>query len=599
MFWHKSNFNRHELRTMANAARFLAIDSIQTASSGHPGVALGFADVMTTLVANHLKFDSDNGEWADRDRMVLSMGHASALLYGVLHLAGYPISRDKLKSFRKIGGLPGHPERNLKIGVEMTTGPLGQGLASAVGVAIACPQSKVYVMASDGDLMEGVAMEAASFAGHRKLRNLIVLWDNNGITIDGRAATSDDIPAKFRAMGWNTIELDGMNPREVDRAIRIAKKMRSPALLACKTVIGFGSRDAGTERVHGAPLAYDDAIRVMSALSPDFENAAALWKKLARSKRAAAHKSIARQKIKHFTVPDITAKDYSTRELFNIAIRAAVKKNPDLIVGGSADLSHSTGAAPDEKNYIHYGVREHAMAAIMNGLAMSGLYPYGSTFLTFSDYMRGAMRMAALMNLPALFVFSHDSIALGEDGPTHQPVEQLPGLRMIPNMTVFRPCNLAEMFLCLRRHFDGGGPSAIILSRQAFQNIPDNKDANVAGYVIAGDKNARVKLIATGADVALALAVREKLESEKIRAAVMSVPSLELLMRENRDAIAKFLGGGFSVWIEASAQIPPFQTSMIVRISNFGESGNGVDVYKKYGFDADYIAGKIIKKINA
>ncbi|MDR3208936.1 MAG: hypothetical protein LBT45_03760 [Rickettsiales bacterium] len=597
MFWKKSVFDKRELRVMANAARLLALDSIQTAGSGHPGVALGFADVITTLFANHLQFDPKVGDWEDRDRLVLSMGHASALLYSVLHLAGYPVSRQKLRTFRRIGGLPGHPERNPKMGVELTTGPLGQGFASAVGIALARPGNKVYVLASDGDLMEGVTQEAASFAGFRKLRNLIVLWDDNGITIDGPAATSENVPAKFRAMGWNTIELNGMNAHEVDRALRIARKMKSPVLLACKTIIGFGSKDAGTERVHGAPLDYDDGLRLISELTDDFEAAKILWKRLSGARKDNGRKSEARQKIKLFAAPEVSKKECSTRELFNVMIKSAAEKNPGLIVGGSADLSNSTGSLLDGKDYIHYGVREHAMAAIMNGLAASGVYPYGGTFLVFSDYMRGAMREAAIMNLPVLFVFSHDSIALGEDGPTHQPVEQLPSLRMIPNMAVFRPCNAREMFLCLKRHFDSGAPSAIILSRQAFAQVPENTAANCGCYVALGTKNAQVKLIATGSEVALAAAIRGILELKNIRAAVLSVPSMEVMMKENRGELARFLSGGFAVWLEASAQMPPFSVSMIVRVANFGESGGGADIYKKYGFDAEYIAEEIAKKI--
>jgi transketolase len=593
MFRKKSSFGQKELHRMANAARLLALDAIQAAGSGHPGVALGFADVIATLYANHLDFDPLLGDWDNRDRAVLSMGHAAALLYAVLHLLGYPISRDKLKAYRKIGGLPGHPERNPKIGIEMTTGPLGQGFASAVGIAMARPENKVYVMASDGDLMEGVSMEAASLAGTRGLRNLIVMWDDNGITIDGKAETQDDIPAKFRAMGWGTIELDGMNPREIDRAIGRAKKMKSPVLLCCKTIIGYSSRHAGTEKVHGSPLAYDDAMRVMSNLSRDYEIGSSLWKKLADSKANAGkdRRSAAAQKVKSFEMPEIPTKDYSTRELFNIVMKSAVRKNPDIIVGGSADLSQSTGSFADNKNYIHYGVREHAMGAVMNGLAIGGLYPYGGTFLVFSDYMRPAIRQAALMGLPVLFVFSHDSIAVGGDGPTHQPVEQLPALRAIPNLNVFRPCNLTETFLCLKSHFAGGRPSAIILSRQAFGIVPEKLGAGISGYIVAGTKNAAVKLCATGSEVALALSVRDILESKKIKAAVISVVSAELFEHN-----LLWQGAGFKVWIEASSE-RPLGFDMAVGINGFGESGPGDEIYKKYGFDARRIAGEIIKKL--
>ncbi|MDR1027506.1 MAG: hypothetical protein LBL46_03765 [Rickettsiales bacterium] len=610
MFGRKSLFDARELKTMANAARMISLEEIQTAASGHPGVALGFADVMTTLFANHLNFDPTRGDWAGRDRFVLSAGHASALLYAVLHLAGFPITREKLKSFRRIGGLPGHPERDLRLGIEMTTGPLGQGLASAVGIAIAKPDVKVFVAVSDGDLMEGVASEAASLAGFRRLRNLIVLWDDNNITIDGQPARSEDIPARFRATGWNTIEIDGNDPREINRAIRIAKKMRAPVLICCRTKIGLGSALENTADAHGKPLDYADAMRMMSELSADFDAAAPLWKILKESKSNphpsfATARKLAKQnvpapasggRIKPVGMPK--SERGPTRELFNRAINAAIAKNPDLIFGGAADLTDSTGARVPEKNLIHFGVREFAMAAAANGMAMSGLRPFCATFLVFSDYMRPAIRLAALMRLPTLFVFSHDSIALGEDGPTHQPVEQLPSLRLIPGLRVFRPCNMSEMFLCLRKHFDSPGPSAIITTRQAFENPPDAGDAHAAGYIIYGAKNARVRFIATGSEVALAIAAAKVLESKKITAAVMSAPSLELMMKENRGPLAEFIGSGFSVWIEASAQIPPFSVSMIVRQSIFGESGPGAEVYKKSGFDAEYIADEIMKKIN-
>lgn len=589
MFWKKSGFDQNEIRIMANAARLLAVDMIQHAKSGHPGMPLGFADVVATLFANHLRFDPKVGDWEDRDRVILSAGHASALLYSVLHLAGYPISRDKLKTFRQLGGLSGHPERDVKQGVEMSTGPLGQGFASAVGIAIARPLNNVYVLASDGDLMEGVAMEAASFAGFRKLKNLIAIWDNNNITIDGAPATTDDIPAKFRAMGWNTIEINGLSPKEIDRALSFAKKMKAPVLIAAKTIIGYGSRIAGTSKVHGAsPLEYDDAMQLMSNLTRDFEHGVALWKKLADSKHDKSHRPESIQKVKPFPMPMSSGKDASTREIFNAVITSAVQKNPDLIIGGSADLSYATGSFVDNDNFIHYGIREHAMGAVMNGLAMSGLYPFGGTFLVFGDYMRPSIRLAAMMKLPTLFVFSHDSIAVGEDGPTHQPVEQLSSLRLIPGLKVFRPCNMEEVFQCINMHFEGTGPTAIILSRQAFRNIPANADTNPIGWTVMGSKKTIVKLIATGSEVALALEVHKKLELNGIKSDVLSVPCVGLFRPKSAP---------FSVWIEASAGPPPYDVDMVVGIDNFGLSGDGMTVYKKFGFDAEKIATDIIKKI--
>jgi len=588
-------FNKKELSTMANAARLLALEAIQTAGSGHVGAALGFADVITTLFANHLRFDPLNGEWSERDRFILSPGHASALLYAVLHLAGYPVPRKALKSFRRIGGLPGHPELNPRMGVEMTTGPLGQGVASAVGVAMACPDSKVYAAASDGDLMEGVALEAAAFASVQNLGNLIVLWDDNGITIDGPAADAN-IPARFQAMGWEVITLDGMNPSEIDNALGAAVKAKRPVLLACKTIIGYGCRDQGTSKAHGAPLDEADAAEFTARLSRDLTAGADLWAKLANSKAGKSDGQSGREaEVKVFSMPAATPRDYATRELFNLVMKAAVSANPNLIIGGSADLGASTGAKVGASNYINYGVREHAMGAIMNGLALCGMRPYGSTFLAFSDYMRPAARLAAMMNLPVLFVFSHDSIALGEDGPTHQPIEQLPSLRLIPNLAVLRPCNLREVFLCLKHHFASGGPSAIITSRQAFPSVPDcGAAASVSGYIVAGDKGAKVKLFASGSEVALALAVREILAAKKITAAVISAPSLELLKQE----FIQMAAGAFSVWIEASAQTSPLPVSMAVRIDGFGASDRGDAVYARFGFDAAAIAKKIITRLS-
>ncbi|MDR2769990.1 MAG: transketolase family protein [Rickettsiales bacterium] len=581
-------FNKKELKIMADAARLLALDAIQTAGSGHPGVALGFADVMTALYANHLRFDPRRGDWPGRDRFILSMGHASALLYAVLHLAGYPLPREKLKLFRRIGGMPGHPERNLAAGIEMTSGPLGQGLASAVGIAMAAPDVKVYAACSDGDLMEGVAMEAASLAGYRGLRNLIVLWDDNRITIDGAPATRDDMPAKFRDMGWNTVELDGMNPGEVDKALGIAKKKKGPVLLACRTVIGYGSAREGTAASHGSPLEYADGLRVISGLTPAFEAAAPMWARLAASK--APQRPAKPARVKAFEMPQLETAPASTRELFAHVIRAAVEKNPGLVIGGSADLSASTGAYAEAGNFIHYGIREHAMGAVMNGLAMGGLFPYGATFLAFSDYMRPPIRLAALMGLPVLFVFSHDSIALGEDGPTHQPVEQLPALRLVPNLRVMRPCNLREVYLCVSEHFKSGGPSAIILSRQSFAPVPESVDADAHGYVASGPRDADVRIVATGSEVALGLAVRSALERRGVSAAVFSAPIIDAVR------IGGFAAGGRSAWIEASAQAAPFAADMTVGVAAFGQSGPGADVYMAAGFDAEKIAARLGEK---
>ena len=592
MFWKKYLFNNKELPVMADAVRVLALDMIQNANSGHPGVALGFADVITTLYANHLKFNPVVPDWDARDKVILSKGHASAMLYATLHLAGYPITRERLNSFRKIGGLPGHPERDLKLGVEMTTGPLGQGLASAVGLAmshkISGSKAKVFVLAGDGDLMEGVALEAAEFAGTQKLRNLIVLWDNNDTTIDGKPVAPKNIPAKFRDIGWNTIELNGNKPRQINRALGVARRMRGPVLLACKTVIGLGSELAGTPAVHGSPLKYDDAMRLISKLSETFDDAAMLWKKLVAVKTAPnisyAPETVSR--VKAFKMPSLSAqKNYSTREMFRAIIEEIVSKNPSLIIGGSADLAASTGVFPEAPLYVHYGIREHAMGAIMNGLAMGGLQPYGSTFLVFSDYMRGAMRMSAMMNLPVLYVFSHDSIALGEDGSTHQPVEQLPGLRLVPNLRVYRPSNMQELHLCLKQHYEAGGPSVLILTRQGFSRVPDSSAADAAPYLLSGAASAKLRLVASGSEVQLALSVQERLAAAGLKVAVWSMP-----------VMGKMDDKATNVFIEASAEHPCW-ADKVFNVTHYGESGPGADVYKHYGFDAAHIAAEILKKL--
>ncbi|MCL2338622.1 MAG: transketolase [Proteobacteria bacterium] len=639
-FWNhqKSNFTPLELHVMADAVRALSIDQIQAAQSGHPGAPLGMADVITTLFANHLRFNPNVPNWPDRDRFVLSMGHASAMLYATLHLAGYDVSIDDLRAFRQLGArTQGHPEYGMLPGIETSTGPLGQGLANAVGMALAAKikserrktkdEKRVYCMCSDGDLMEGISQEAISFAGHYGLDNLIVMWDDNGISIDGPVATSDDMASRFLASGWATIEIDGLNPREIDQALHIARGMKKPVMIACKTRIGYLSEHAGTAVVHGAPLAPADAAAVLQKLGRDGAPftvqpaAAALWESLrdinteTPAPGAPDESSEPERVVESDIFENLNSCDNpeSTRKIFGRAIKIAMENWGDKLIGGSADLTPNNDTRPDNAtditprdargNYIHYGVREHGMAAIMNGLALSGFQPYGGTFLVFSDYMRPAIRMSAMMKLPVIYVFTHDSIALGEDGATHQPVEQLASLRLIPNLNVMRPCNAAEVAVCLEfalRRADG--PTALVLSRQEFQNPPNTAapdDIEKGGYVIkSGYNNAQITIIATGAEVALALDVQKILEKAGRSARVVSMPCDEIFRKQPKAYQHKIIKG-FTYSIEAGVTDGwGWHTQWAYGMTAFGAGGRGDAVYKHFGFDAEQLAARILLKFD-
>ncbi|MCL1902144.1 MAG: transketolase [Alphaproteobacteria bacterium] len=639
LFNRRDNFNAIELRAMANAVRALSIDQVQAAQSGHPGAPLGMADVITTLFANHLRFNPNVPDWADRDRFVLSMGHASAMLYATLYLSGYDVSVDDLRAFRQLGArTQGHPEYGALPGIETSTGPLGQGLANAVGMALATKiksaresqtsnfKPQIYCMCSDGDLMEGISQEAISFAGHYKLDNLVVMWDDNGISIDGKVATSEDMPARFLAANWATIEIDGMNTLEINRALTLTRRLKKPTLIVCKTQIGYLSELAGTATVHGTPLTAADAAAVYQKLGrdgPPFTiqaNADALWARLRNIKintPTFSESPETKDVVFDLPIPDIIAtlapstKPESTRRIFGRAIKITLDAWPDKIIGGSADLTPSNNTRPDDAkdikagdyrgNYIRYGVREHGMAAIMNGLALSGFRPYGGTFLVFSDYMRPAIRLSALMKQPVLYVFTHDSVALGEDGVTHQPIEHLASLRMIPNMIVMRPCNAAEVASCMEfalRCEDG--PVALVLTRQDFPNPPDvaaPDDIEYGGYIISESPRPTVTIIATGSEVSLALEVQKKLASAKVSANVVSMPSCEIF-RLHSDKYKRTILRGHVTVIEAGATYAWHEfADDIVGIDTFGEGGPGAEVYKHFGFDASSIAARIRKNI--
>jgi transketolase len=578
-------------RLTANTLRMLAADAVQQAKSGHPGLPLGAADVATVLWTRFLKHNPADPTWFNRDRFILSAGHGSALLYALLHLNGYPMPLEELKRFRQWDShTPGHPEYDPQRGVETTTGPLGQGFGNAVGIAIAermlaarfnrpefpLVDHYTYVLASDGDLMEGVSHEAASLAGHLGLSRLIVLFDDNGISIDGPTdlTCSDDVMGRFAAYGWHTQRVDGHDMAAVDAALRAAQdETERPSLIACRTHIGYGSPRQDTARVHGAPLGEEDLRRTKEALDwplePWFNVPAAVYERLVRTReRGAAQQAEWEALWDNYRTrnPELAAQwellvngklpggweaALPTFEGQAMATRAASGKVLDAIaphlpwlVGGSADLTGSNNTRPQgaegvrrdgfSSSYLFFGVREHGMGAILNGLALHGLRPYGGTFLVFSDYMRPTIRLAAMMGLPVIYVFTHDSIGLGEDGPTHQPVEHLTALRVVPNLVVIRPADANETAAAWKTALERKeGPTALILTRQGLPVVsPTPSEVERGAYVLApsGAEGGipDIVLVATGSEVHLALAARERLAEEGILAWVVSMPSWEL-----------------------------------------------------------------------
>ena len=590
-------YNSKDLKEMASAVRAYALRALRSARSGHVGIVLGCADIITTIYANWLRYG--------RDRFVLSAGHGSALLYSVLKLAGYDVGN--LEAFRKIGGLPGHPEYGID-GVDATTGPLGQGIGNAVGMALAEKINKtdscVYCLCSDGDLMEGVASEAIAFAGRYRLNNLVLLWADNGVSIDGVAQNELDIAQRMSAAGWHVICVDGDDFVRLNRALQNARKSAMPVFLQCKTQIGHGSSMAGSNKAHGFSL--DDSELKMLILNNSSFVGEKLWAEI-----ASEHKETL-QYINEINLPNVVLPNVgdsmSTRQLsgiyLNLLLGAGVK-----LIGGSADLGSSTNTklmssreitADDfSGNYVNYGVREHAMAAIMNGMSVCGLRVYGSTFLVFSDYMRPSIRLSALSGLPVVYVFTHDSIAVGEDGPTHQPVEQLPSLRLIPNLNVFRPCNGVEIAYAWRRALsEKNKPTCIVLSRQAIRLIdtPLGADLSRGAYIIraAKTKKARITLVATGSEVSLAVSVAEQL-GDMVQ--VVSMPSVADFRMQDNEYKQSVLSG-FVVAIEAAATAPWFEfADAVVGIDRFGMSGDGDLVYNGLGFNVDAIVCDIKDKI--
>lgn len=650
---------------MANAIRFLAIDAVEKAKSGHPGMPMGMADVATVLFSRFLKFDAADPAWPDRDRFVLSAGHGSMLLYALLYLTGYEgVTSDELGAFRQWGSkTPGHPEYGHTPGVETTTGPLGQGIATAVGMALAerlmnarfgddFVDHYTYVIAGDGCLMEGLSHEAISLAGHLGLNRLIVLFDDNQISIDGATSLScsDDQLARFKASGWSASRIDGHDPEAIAAAIEQARRSDRPSLIACRTVIGFGAPNRqGTEKAHGAPLGADEIAKTRAALDwphAPFQIPPSVlepWREIgARGKgarrswiertrrlnsagRSPFHDALNRNLPCGYAeaITEIRNRfaaerpDIATRQASQLVIDRIAEALPNLL-GGSADLTHSnlTRAKSHqpvrsdhfEGSYIHYGVREHAMAAAMNGIALhGGFIPYGGTFLTFADYSRPAIRLAALMGIRVIHVMTHDSIGLGEDGPTHQPVEHLASLRAIPNLLVFRPADAvetAEAWDCALR--SQTSPSVLCLSRQALPTFREadgdtNLVARGAYVVVEPDGGRDVTLIATGSEVSIALHAATLLASVSIRAAVVSAPCFDLFRQQSREYRTEVLGNVPRIGVEAAVEGDWARwlgdDGEFVGMTGFGASAPAETLYREFGITADGVAKAALRCI--
>ncbi|OWV73145.1 transketolase [Rhizobium sp. R634] len=654
------------IRDLANAIRVLSIDAVEAAKSGHPGMPMGMADAAAVLFGRHLKFDSSEPGWPDRDRFVLSNGHGSMLLYSLLHLTGYEdMTIEQVRNFRQWGSkTPGHPEYGHTAGVETTTGPLGQGIASAVGMAIAerrlstefgaaLVDHRTYVFCGDGCLMEGVGQEAASLAGHLQLGKLIVLYDDNSITIDGSTAIafSEDVLARFDAYGWHTQRVDGHDPDTIDAAISQAKAEASrPSLIALKTIIGYGSPSrAGTSSVHGAPLGASEAAATKAVYgwtADTFEIPAPIlktWREVG-AKGAKARKdwqarleaagADVRSEFERRTAGSLPARyeeavnaakaklldkpqSVATRKASQIALEALTELLPEMI-GGSADLTHSnltrvpavdsdfTAAASGR--YVSYGVREFAMAAAMNGMAAhGGVIPYGGTFLVFSDYCRNAIRVAALMGVRSIFVMTHDSIGLGEDGPTHQPVEHLASLRAMPNLHVFRPADTIETLECWDLAITSKNtPSVLALSRQ---NVPQlraqrdgiNRCARGAYVLREASSERAVTIIATGTEVALAIQAADELEARNVPAAVVSMPGWDLFEQQPKDYRSSVLGNAPRIAVEALSKFGWTRyvdsEDDVIGMSGFGASAPAETLYEQFGITRDAIVTRALARI--
>jgi len=654
-----SDHSDSQLRDMANAIRALSMDAVEQAKSGHPGMPLGTADMATVLFSQFLKHDPAHSDWPDRDRFVLSAGHGSMLLYSLLYLCGYPdIDIDEIRRFRQIGSrTAGHPEYGAAAGIETTTGPLGQGLATAVGMALAerlmaarfgdaIVDHRTFVLASDGDLMEGISHEAISLAGHLRLSKLTVLYDSNDISIDGATglALSDDAKQRFTASGWDAFDADGHDPVALAGAIEAALATDKPAMIVCRTRIGYGApTKEGSEASHGAPLGAEEIAGARERLDwphPPFVVPAdilSLWREAGvqraqehaewRQRLAAADTALRGEfeRVSSGQLPgDWSAavaqfKRSLAAEQPKIASRVASQKMLEVLaqalpelVGGSADLSGSNGtraagmkavsAADFRGNYVHYGVREHAMAAAMNGMALhGGCIPYAGTFLIFSDYCRPAIRLSALMGQRVIYVMTHDSIGLGEDGPTHQPVEHLAALRAMPNLKVFRPADAMETAECWEAAIENNsGPSVLALSRQGLpaQRLAESEENLSArgGYVLheASGGAARVVLLATGSEIAIAAQAREILQGEGHPTRVVSLPCWELFDAQDQAYRDDVLGGtAVQIGIEAAASFGWERylgvDGIMIGMQSFGASAPAGELYAQFGITVEAV----------
>jgi transketolase len=650
------------IRTLANAIRALSMDAVEAANSGHPGMPMGMADAATVLWGEFLKYDPADPKWPDRDRFVLSAGHGSMLLYSLLHLTGYARPTiDDIRNFRQLGSpCAGHPENFLLEGVEATTGPLGQGLAMAVGMAIAerhlnaafgddLVDHRTWVIAGDGCLMEGINHEAAGLAGHLGLGRLNVLWDDNRITIDGATdlSTSEDVEARYAAYGWHSVRCDGLDAADVRRALTEALADPRPSLIACRTIIGFGApHKQGTAATHGSALGVEEVAAARATLgweAPPFEiptDIAATWRALGDRSKAERHAWDARLAASEARdeflrrmegrFPEGSTRDAYLDELAAHPQNVATRKSSELAlewindflpetIGGSADLTGSNntktkGQKPLTKDdysgrYLYYGIREFGMAAAMNGMALhGGVIPYGGTFLIFTDYCRPAIRLSALQEVRVIYVMTHDSIGLGEDGPTHQPVEQLVGLRAIPDLAVFRPADAVETAECwslaLRRT---DGPSLLALSRQNLPQLRLERSAELlsargAYRLRAATAPRRVVLIATGSEVHLALAVADALEARGIGADLVSMPSWDHFDAQDAAYRADILpAAALIVSIEAGATLGweryTGRSGLNIGLDRFGASAPAEDLYRRFGFTVEAIVPRILERL--
>ncbi len=644
---------------LANCIRFLSIDAVQKANSGHPGMPMGMADVATVLFKKFLRFNPKNPDWLNRDRFVLSAGHGSMLLYSLLYLTGYKsISINNIKKFRQLNSIcAGHPEYHPKTGIETTTGPLGQGISNAVGFAIAeeilknklskdLINHKTYVLAGDGCLMEGISHEAMSLAGHLKLKNLVMLFDNNSISIDGptNLAVSDNFKKRFEGYGWDYISINGHNEKEIFKALKKVQKAKKPTVISCKTKIGYGSPNkSGKASSHGSPLGVDEIKLVRKALNwktkPfDIPNKILNeWRKIGQRGEILEkkwNKALKRKKIKfnqnlknNFTTVLKKEKENAIKEPKSLATRKcsemtlnALTKQKNNLIGGSADLAGSNNTKTKNHkiikpgdftgDYIHYGVREHAMSGVMNGIALhSNLIPYGGTFLIFSDYCKPSIRLSALMKKRVIYVMTHDSIGLGEDGPTHQPIEQLSGLRAIPNLNVFRPADRIETIECWEHALKSSKtPSVLSLTRQNLNPVRktySNKNlCSLGAYeVLRTNKKINLTILASGSEVNLALEVSHKLAKDKIYSKVISMPSMELFELQSKSYKNKILEETkFKISIEAGSsdcwKKYVGDNGIAFGIDEFGKSAPYKEIYKYFGLESTNIKNITKKLLN-